>query len=176
MPSPIPSPHQGQPKDVSNSTLCLPSQAPCWALGMSAPPSCKLFYALRTVRGDRQASRNSQDSPLRSSSTTAVGRSIIPFPIFQVRYTEDGGQQRGKGSFPAMITPAYQIAKRAAELASDVSVCACVALLRRKQEVNLVRDVQPPVCFYIFVRAKKSLFIIVVNHIFHVTVTCFFCL
>ncbi|XP_038966046.1 nebulin-related-anchoring protein isoform X4 [Rattus norvegicus] len=37
-----------------------------------------------------------------------------------VRYTEDGGQQRGKGSFPAMITPAYQIAKRAAELASDV--------------------------------------------------------
>ncbi|XP_052038988.1 nebulin-related-anchoring protein isoform X3 [Apodemus sylvaticus] len=33
---------------------------------------------------------------------------------------EDGGQQRGKGSFPAMITPAYQIAKRAAELASDV--------------------------------------------------------
>ncbi|XP_021073935.1 nebulin-related-anchoring protein [Mus pahari] len=37
-----------------------------------------------------------------------------------VRYTEDGGQQRGKGSFPAMITPAYQIAKRASELASDV--------------------------------------------------------
>nr|AAC53323.1 N-RAP [Mus musculus] len=37
-----------------------------------------------------------------------------------VRYTEDGGQQRGKGSFPAMITPAYQIAKRATELASDV--------------------------------------------------------
>lgn len=34
---------------------------------------------------------------------------------------ENGGQQRGKGSFPAMITPAYQIAKRAAELASDVS-------------------------------------------------------
>uniref|UniRef100_A0A670Y547 Nebulin related anchoring protein n=1 Tax=Pseudonaja textilis TaxID=8673 RepID=A0A670Y547_PSETE len=29
-------------------------------------------------------------------------------------------QQRGKGSFPAMITPAYQIAKRANELASDV--------------------------------------------------------
>ncbi|XP_029328186.1 nebulin-related-anchoring protein isoform X3 [Mus caroli] len=37
-----------------------------------------------------------------------------------VRYMEDGGQQRGKGSFPAMITPAYQIAKRATELASDV--------------------------------------------------------
>ncbi|XP_036294983.1 nebulin-related-anchoring protein isoform X12 [Pipistrellus kuhlii] len=35
-------------------------------------------------------------------------------------YTEDSEQQRGKGSFPAMITPAYQIAKRANELASDV--------------------------------------------------------
>ena len=31
-------------------------------------------------------------------------------------------ERRGKGSFPAMITPAYQIAKRANELASDVSV------------------------------------------------------
>uniref|UniRef100_A0A2K5PYC3 Nebulin-related-anchoring protein n=1 Tax=Cebus imitator TaxID=2715852 RepID=A0A2K5PYC3_CEBIM len=37
-----------------------------------------------------------------------------------VRYTEDYEQQRGKGSFPAMITQAYQIAKRANELASDV--------------------------------------------------------
>ncbi|XP_028730968.2 nebulin-related-anchoring protein isoform X4 [Peromyscus leucopus] len=38
----------------------------------------------------------------------------------EVTYTEDCGTQRGKGSFPAMITPAYQIAKRANELASDV--------------------------------------------------------
>ncbi|XP_040598378.1 nebulin-related-anchoring protein isoform X5 [Mesocricetus auratus] len=37
-----------------------------------------------------------------------------------VERTEDCGAQRGKGSFPAMITPAYQIAKRATELASDV--------------------------------------------------------
>ncbi|XP_032735445.1 nebulin-related-anchoring protein isoform X7 [Lontra canadensis] len=37
-----------------------------------------------------------------------------------VRYMEDYEQQRGKGSFPAMITPAYQIAKRANELASDI--------------------------------------------------------
>uniref|UniRef100_A0A8C3LEC5 Nebulin related anchoring protein n=1 Tax=Chrysolophus pictus TaxID=9089 RepID=A0A8C3LEC5_CHRPC len=37
-----------------------------------------------------------------------------------VKYTEDFEEQRGKGSFPAMITPAYQIAKRANELASDV--------------------------------------------------------
>lgn len=42
--------------------------------------------------------------------------------LSQVRYTEACEQQRGKGSFPAMITPAYQIAKRANELASDVSV------------------------------------------------------
>lgn len=41
--------------------------------------------------------------------------------ISQVMYTEDYEHQRGKGSFPAMITPAYQIAKRANELASDVS-------------------------------------------------------
>ncbi|KAK2099022.1 hypothetical protein P7K49_024473 [Saguinus oedipus] len=40
--------------------------------------------------------------------------------VSKVRYTEDYEQQRGKGSFPAMITPAYQIAKRANELASDV--------------------------------------------------------
>ncbi|XP_053161213.1 nebulin-related-anchoring protein isoform X2 [Hemicordylus capensis] len=36
-----------------------------------------------------------------------------------LQYTEEYEQQRGKGSFPAMITPAYQIAKRANELASD---------------------------------------------------------
>uniref|UniRef100_A0A8C8T088 Nebulin-related-anchoring protein n=1 Tax=Peromyscus maniculatus bairdii TaxID=230844 RepID=A0A8C8T088_PERMB len=41
-------------------------------------------------------------------------------PQSDVTYTEDCGTQRGKGSFPAMITPAYQIAKRANELASDV--------------------------------------------------------
>ncbi|KAM9133007.1 nebulin-related-anchoring protein [Pangshura tecta] len=37
-----------------------------------------------------------------------------------LKYTEEYEQQRGKGSFPAMITPAYQIAKKANELASDV--------------------------------------------------------
>ncbi|XP_071605497.1 nebulin-related-anchoring protein isoform X3 [Heliangelus exortis] len=35
-------------------------------------------------------------------------------------YTEDFEERKGKGSFPAMITPAYQIAKKANELASDV--------------------------------------------------------
>uniref|UniRef100_A0A8C4UMZ0 Nebulin related anchoring protein n=1 Tax=Falco tinnunculus TaxID=100819 RepID=A0A8C4UMZ0_FALTI len=37
-----------------------------------------------------------------------------------LKYTEDFEEQKGKGSFPAMITPAYEIAKRANELASDV--------------------------------------------------------
>lgn len=41
--------------------------------------------------------------------------------ILQLKYTEEYEQQRGKGSFPAMITPAYLIAKRANELASNVS-------------------------------------------------------
>ncbi|XP_073934371.1 nebulin-related-anchoring protein isoform X5 [Castor canadensis] len=35
-------------------------------------------------------------------------------------YSEDYEQQRGKGSFPAMITPAYQRAKKANQLASQV--------------------------------------------------------
>nr|XP_032631036.1 nebulin-related-anchoring protein isoform X2 [Chelonoidis abingdonii] len=40
--------------------------------------------------------------------------------VSDLKYTEEYEQQRGKGSFPAMITPAYQIAKKANELASDV--------------------------------------------------------
>ena len=39
----------------------------------------------------------------------------------QIAYTEEYEQQRGKGSFPAMITPAYQLAKKAQAHASDVS-------------------------------------------------------
>ncbi|XP_070802199.1 nebulin-related-anchoring protein isoform X1 [Pituophis catenifer annectens] len=46
---------------------------------------------------------------------TAGGQFMSEF-----KYPEEYEQQRGKGSFPAMITPAYQIAKRANELASDV--------------------------------------------------------
>ncbi|XP_029466302.1 nebulin-related-anchoring protein isoform X2 [Rhinatrema bivittatum] len=40
--------------------------------------------------------------------------------LSDLKYTEDYEQQRGKGSFPALITPAYQIAKKANELASEV--------------------------------------------------------
>uniref|UniRef100_A0A8C9CGJ7 Nebulin-related-anchoring protein n=1 Tax=Phocoena sinus TaxID=42100 RepID=A0A8C9CGJ7_PHOSS len=35
-------------------------------------------------------------------------------------YSVEYGERRGKGSFPAMITPAYQNAKKANELASDI--------------------------------------------------------
>lgn len=54
-----------------------------------------------------------------------------------MRYTEDYEQQRGKGSFPAMITPAYQIAKRANELASDVSAPGNAVVFREKAGSDL---------------------------------------
>ncbi|XP_072311964.1 nebulin-related-anchoring protein isoform X2 [Eucyclogobius newberryi] len=38
----------------------------------------------------------------------------------QIAYTEEYEQQRGKGSFPAMITPGYHLAKRAQDNASDL--------------------------------------------------------
>lgn len=40
---------------------------------------------------------------------------------FQYAYTEEYEQQRGKGSFPAHLTPGYKISKKATEQASDVS-------------------------------------------------------
>lgn len=40
----------------------------------------------------------------------------------QIAYTAENEQQRGKGSFPAMITPGYHLAKKAQEIASDVSI------------------------------------------------------
>uniref|UniRef100_A0A3B5L7P8 Nebulin-related anchoring protein n=1 Tax=Xiphophorus couchianus TaxID=32473 RepID=A0A3B5L7P8_9TELE len=38
----------------------------------------------------------------------------------QIAYTAENEQQRGKGSFPAMITPGYHLAKKAQEIASDL--------------------------------------------------------
>lgn len=46
--------------------------------------------------------------------------SICPF-YMQAKYTEQYEQSKGKGSFPAMITPGYQAAKNANTLASNVS-------------------------------------------------------
>ena len=42
--------------------------------------------------------------------------------ILQLQYTEEYELRQGKGSFPAMITPGYQVAKRATQLSSNVSV------------------------------------------------------
>ncbi|KAJ8365193.1 hypothetical protein SKAU_G00140240 [Synaphobranchus kaupii] len=42
------------------------------------------------------------------------------FEDYNQVYAEEYEQQRGKGSFPAMITPAYQLAKKAHDLASDL--------------------------------------------------------
>ena len=46
---------------------------------------------------------------------------------FPQDYMDEYEEHRGKGSFPAMITPAYLNAKKANDLASDVSM---------KQEVS----------------------------------------
>ncbi|KAI4872815.1 hypothetical protein NFI96_016128 [Prochilodus magdalenae] len=48
----------------------------------------------------------------------------------QHAYTEEYEQQRGKGSFPAMITPGYQMAKKANDMASD---------LKYKKDLNKMR-------------------------------------
>lgn len=49
---------------------------------------------------------------------------------------EEYDQHRGKGSFPAMITPAYQNAKKANELASDVSTTSGRPTEPQKQRRN----------------------------------------
>uniref|UniRef100_A0A7N8X974 Nebulin-related anchoring protein n=1 Tax=Mastacembelus armatus TaxID=205130 RepID=A0A7N8X974_9TELE len=48
------------------------------------------------------------------------GKASAELPCLQIAYTEDYEQHRGKGSFPAMITPAYHLAKKAQENASDL--------------------------------------------------------
>ena len=53
-----------------------------------------------------------------------------------MKYTADFEERKGKGSFPAMITPAYQIAKRANELASDVSVQSKVSFGEKKNKFS----------------------------------------
>lgn len=50
--------------------------------------------------------------------------------FLQISYTEDFEHQRGKGSFPAMITPGYCLAKKAQENASDVSIDGSIGSLR----------------------------------------------
>lgn len=57
-------------------------------------------------------------------------------PLCQVKYTEEYEQSKGKGSFPAMITPGYQTAKQANTLASSVSWCSIFFSLYQKLKVE----------------------------------------
>uniref|UniRef100_A0A3Q3MRM6 Nebulin-related anchoring protein n=1 Tax=Mastacembelus armatus TaxID=205130 RepID=A0A3Q3MRM6_9TELE len=54
------------------------------------------------------------------ASAEAAITEAAHLPCLQIAYTEDYEQHRGKGSFPAMITPAYHLAKKAQENASDL--------------------------------------------------------
>lgn len=56
--------------------------------------------------------------------------------LTQQGYSEEYPEHRGKGSFPAMITPAYQNAKKANELASDVSTTLGRPMKPQKQRRN----------------------------------------
>uniref|UniRef100_A0A3P8VD62 Nebulin-related anchoring protein n=1 Tax=Cynoglossus semilaevis TaxID=244447 RepID=A0A3P8VD62_CYNSE len=72
--------------------------------------------------GDR--SEFSQQQTWYSGSVTSqeiVTSSQAQKNISDVKYTEEYEQSKGKGSFPAMITPGYQAAKNANALASSVS-------------------------------------------------------
>uniref|UniRef100_A0A8C3FBC7 Nebulin related anchoring protein n=1 Tax=Chrysemys picta bellii TaxID=8478 RepID=A0A8C3FBC7_CHRPI len=62
------------------------------------------------------------------SEVRSFRNKLDTFPIAQaqktlgdLKYTEEYEQQKGKGSFPAMMTPAYQIAKKATQLSSEVA-------------------------------------------------------
>lgn len=46
---------------------------------------------------------------------------VMFYVDLQAKYTEEYEQSKGKGSFPAMITPGYEMAKKANTLASNVS-------------------------------------------------------
>ncbi|AWP17737.1 Nebulin-related-anchoring protein [Scophthalmus maximus] len=54
------------------------------------------------------------------SSQEVVTMSQGQQAISDVKYTEEYEQSKGKGSFPAMITPGYQAAKKASTLASNL--------------------------------------------------------
>lgn len=47
---------------------------------------------------------------------------MVLYVYSKVKYTEEYEQSKGKGSFPAMITPGYEMAKKANSLASNVSI------------------------------------------------------
>ncbi|XP_057682974.1 nebulin-related-anchoring protein isoform X1 [Corythoichthys intestinalis] len=54
------------------------------------------------------------------TSQEMVTMSQAQMNVSDVKYTEEYEQSKGKGSFPALITPGYQVAKNANTLASDL--------------------------------------------------------
>ncbi|XP_014012529.1 nebulin-related-anchoring protein isoform X1 [Salmo salar] len=70
--------------------------------------------------------RQMYEQEMKGKATSDAGAAEFAFArenagnFSQIAYTEEYEQQRGKGSFPAMITPAYQLAKKAQAHASDL--------------------------------------------------------
>uniref|UniRef100_A0A665VGR3 Nebulin-related anchoring protein n=2 Tax=Carangiformes TaxID=1489907 RepID=A0A665VGR3_ECHNA len=67
--------------------------------------------------------RQTYEQEIKGKASTEAGSDVAIMNdtfCFQIAYTEEYEQQRGKGSFPAMITPSYYLAKKAQENASDL--------------------------------------------------------
>uniref|UniRef100_A0A673X9Y0 Nebulin-related anchoring protein n=1 Tax=Salmo trutta TaxID=8032 RepID=A0A673X9Y0_SALTR len=70
--------------------------------------------------------RQMYEQEMKGKATSDAGAAEFAFArenagnFSQIAYTEEYEQERGKGSFPAMITPAYQLAKKAQAHASDL--------------------------------------------------------
>uniref|UniRef100_A0A4W6CBW7 Nebulin-related anchoring protein n=1 Tax=Lates calcarifer TaxID=8187 RepID=A0A4W6CBW7_LATCA len=61
-----------------------------------------------------------QKALLAKQMASQVSSRYNNWPLPPVKYTEEYEQSKGKGSFPAMITPGYQAAKKANTLASNL--------------------------------------------------------
>uniref|UniRef100_A0A8C8ITV4 LIM zinc-binding domain-containing protein n=1 Tax=Oncorhynchus tshawytscha TaxID=74940 RepID=A0A8C8ITV4_ONCTS len=64
--------------------------------------------------------RQMYEQEMKGKATSDAGAAEFASARENIAYTEEYEQQRGKGSFPAMITPAYQLAKKAQAHASDL--------------------------------------------------------
>uniref|UniRef100_A0A8C7P3M9 LIM zinc-binding domain-containing protein n=1 Tax=Oncorhynchus mykiss TaxID=8022 RepID=A0A8C7P3M9_ONCMY len=64
--------------------------------------------------------RQMYEQEMKGKATSDAGAAEFTSARENIAYTEEYEQQRGKGSFPAMITPAYQLAKKAQAHASDL--------------------------------------------------------
>uniref|UniRef100_A0A8C9WYK7 Nebulin-related anchoring protein n=1 Tax=Sander lucioperca TaxID=283035 RepID=A0A8C9WYK7_SANLU len=60
------------------------------------------------------------ETPINVNAKNNMRQNISALILAMVKYTQDYEQSKGKGSFPAMITPGYQAAKTANTLASNL--------------------------------------------------------